>query len=220
VGRSGKAAIERQVFINCPFDADYWPLMQAMVFAISACGLIPRCATEADDAGEERLDKILRIIGGCRFSVHDLSRKGPDPNHGLSRFNMPFELGLCLGARRFGRHKMTLLVMEAAPFDYRRFLSDMAGRDIKHHDNDPAKIIGLIRTWLSAQALQRILPGATALQRLYNAFIAELPLLLDKAQLMESEITFVDWPHLIEEWFAGLPTRNQNARPSPSARSS
>ena len=176
--------------------------MQAMVFAVLACGLIPRCATEADDAGEERLEKILRIIGGCRFSIHDLSRKEPDPVHGLSRFNMPFELGLCLGAKRFSRREMTLLVMETAPFDYQKFLSDFAGRDIKHHENKPSRIIAHVRTWLSAQSLKRSLPGGAALQKLYADFHAELPLLLKKAKLQEAEVTFVDWSHLIEEWFA------------------
>jgi hypothetical protein len=176
--------------------------MQATVFAVLACGLLPRCATDRDDAGEERLEKISRMIGGCRFSIHDLSRKGPDPVSGLSRFNMPFELGLCLGARRYGRRSMSLLVMETAPFDYHNFLSDFAGRDIKHHGDDPAKIISHIRTWLNAQSLGRPLPGGTALEKLYTRFRAELPALLKKAQLEDGEVSFVDWAHLVEDWFA------------------
>jgi hypothetical protein len=35
--------VKRQIFINCPFDKDYWPLMQALVFAVHACGFAPRC---------------------------------------------------------------------------------------------------------------------------------------------------------------------------------
>jgi hypothetical protein len=176
--------------------------MQATVFAVLACGFVPRCATEADDAGEERLEKISRIIGSCRFSIHDLSRKGPDLKAGLSRFNMPFELGLCFGAKRFGRRPMSLLVMETAPFDYQKFLSDLAGRDIKHHDDDPARIISHVRTWFNAQSLNRALPGGIALQKLYDTFRKELPFMLEKAQLEEAELTFMDWSHLIEEWFA------------------
>ena len=110
--------------------------MQAIVFAVHACGFTPRCAAEADDAGEERLGKIIRIIGDCRYSIHDLSRKGPDPAHGLSRFNMPLEMGLCLGAKAFGTRRKALLVMETAAFDYQKFVSDIAGRDIKHHGDD------------------------------------------------------------------------------------
>ena len=191
--------------LNCPFDKDYWPLMQATVFAVHACGLDPRCATEADDPGEERLEKISRIIGSCRYSIHDLSRKGPDPVSGLSRFNMPFELGLCLGARRYGHRPKSLLVMETAPFDYHAFLSDFAGRDVKHHGDDPAKVINHVRTWLNAQSLGWALPGGIALQRSYEALHKELPVMLEKAHLDETEITFVDWSHLLEQWFAAPP---------------
>ena len=45
---------DKRVFINCPFDAQYKPLFEAIVFAIHACGLRPRCALEIDDASEVR----------------------------------------------------------------------------------------------------------------------------------------------------------------------
>jgi hypothetical protein len=48
------------------------------------------------------LDKICRIIRECPYSVHDISRTELDAGSGLPRFNMPFELGLVLGAKRFG----------------------------------------------------------------------------------------------------------------------
>jgi len=38
------------VFINCPFDAQYKPLFDGIVFAVLDCGLWPRCALEIDDA--------------------------------------------------------------------------------------------------------------------------------------------------------------------------
>lgn len=34
------------VFINCPFDKDYAPLFDAILFAIYKCGFRPRCAME------------------------------------------------------------------------------------------------------------------------------------------------------------------------------
>ena len=50
------------VFINCPFDAKYKPLFDAMVFAVHDCGFIPRCALEEEDASQVRIDKIYSII--------------------------------------------------------------------------------------------------------------------------------------------------------------
>lgn len=78
------------VFINCPFDPDYKPLFHALVFGIQECGLIPRCALEIEDSSEIRISKISRLIGECRFAVHDLSRVELGAS-GLPR-NMPLEL--------------------------------------------------------------------------------------------------------------------------------
>jgi len=29
------------VFTNCPFDRDYWPLFEALVFCVVDCGFVP-----------------------------------------------------------------------------------------------------------------------------------------------------------------------------------
>ena len=89
---------KRQVFINCPFDAEYLPLFRIIVFVVNACGYHVRCALESQDAGEVRMVKILRLIRECQFGIHDISRTELDPANGLPRFNMPLELGLFLGA--------------------------------------------------------------------------------------------------------------------------
>src|SRR3989442_598150 len=90
------------VFINCPFDEHYRPLRDALIFTIQDCGFIPRCALEVDNSGEVRIDTILRLIRESKYGIHDISRIEIDRINGLPRFNMPFELGLFLGARKFG----------------------------------------------------------------------------------------------------------------------
>jgi len=37
--RGAGAEYQRNVFVNCPFDADYQPLFQAIVFTVEDCGL-------------------------------------------------------------------------------------------------------------------------------------------------------------------------------------
>ncbi len=96
------------VFINCPFSADYAEKFNAITFTVIRSGFTPRCAREADDAGEIRFEKICRIIRDCGQGVHDISRTEPDPHSGLPRFNMPLELGLFLGARKFGNYGATV----------------------------------------------------------------------------------------------------------------
>jgi hypothetical protein len=83
------AAFGRNVFINCPFDEPYAPLFNATVFAVHDVGFRPRCALEASNAGQFRLNKILEIIADCKYSIHDLSRTELDSDSGLPRFNMP-----------------------------------------------------------------------------------------------------------------------------------
>lgn len=90
------------VFINCPFDDTYAPTFHALVFAIYACGFRARSARELDDCGQTRIDKIEAIIEESQYGIHDLSRTEPDPENHLPRFNVPLELGLFLGARRYG----------------------------------------------------------------------------------------------------------------------
>ena len=49
---------QRSVFINCPFDDDYAPILRAIIFAVVDCGFAPRCALEALDASQIRIQKI------------------------------------------------------------------------------------------------------------------------------------------------------------------
>jgi hypothetical protein len=55
------AGYNLNVFVNCPFDDSYLPLMEALIFAIHDCGFIARSALEAEDSSEVRIDKIARI---------------------------------------------------------------------------------------------------------------------------------------------------------------
>ena len=158
----------QSVFINCPFDEDYKPLFQAAAFTVTRCGYIVRCATEKDTSGEPRLQRILGMIQECRFGIHDLSRI-----HGYPRYNMPFELGLFVGAKRYGRgaqDQKDYLVFERDPNTYDRFISDFSGHDAKFHENRPRLISKEIRDWLSSITRKRTVPGIEGLWAHYAEF--------------------------------------------------
>jgi hypothetical protein len=204
---SGRAAAgyATNVFINCPFDADYESLFHAIVFAVIHCGYTVRCALEAEDTGATRIDRLYRLIEECRFGIHDLSRIERDVVNNLPRFNMPFELGLFLGARRYGLRSQRdkhCLVLEAERYRYQKYLSDIAGQDIRSHDNDPARAVGAVRDWLasSRQRSARPLPGATAIMRHYSEFEANLPAMLRAADLERGELGFFDRANLMAQF--------------------
>jgi hypothetical protein len=67
---------DRNVFINCPFDLEYAPIFEAIVFAVHDAGFRPKCARERLDSGEIRLQKIVELIRASRYSIHDLSHFG------------------------------------------------------------------------------------------------------------------------------------------------
>jgi len=185
------------VFINCRFHA--------IVFAVIHCGYTVQCALEAEDTGATRIDRIYRLIEECRFGIHDISRIERDAVNNLPRFNMPFELGLFLGARRYGsrlQRDKHCLVLEAERYRYQKYLSDIAGQDIRSHDNDPTKAVGAVRDWLasSRRGPARPLPGARAIMHSYDQFEANLPAMLRSADLEQAELGFFDRANLMAQF--------------------
>jgi len=141
---------ERNVFINCPFDDAYVPLLRPLLFTILDLGFTPRIASERSDSSENRLDKIVALIRASRNSIHDISRLTASTVGEFARFNLPFELGVEHGAQRFGGTRFRakrVLILDAAPYDHRGALSDLSGVDIKHHGASPARLVRVVREW-------------------------------------------------------------------------
>ena len=191
------------VFINCPFDDDYRDLQNAMVFAIYDCGFIPRCALEENDAGDVRFDKIRRLIEISRYGIHDISRTELDHANALPRFNMPFELGLFLGARRYGdenQKKKNLLILDRETYRYQKFLSDIAGQDIRSHEGHPSALITHVRNWLSSASKRTTIPGGKKINARYTLFANDLPGMCRQSKISPDEITYNDYGGFVSEW--------------------
>jgi hypothetical protein len=196
---------DKSVFINCPFDRAYKPLFEAMVFAVFDCGFRPRCALEADDAGQVRMEKIFDLIAECRLGINDLSRADLDSTTNLPRFNMPLELGIFLGARRYGQgrqNRKRCLILDRERYRYRSFISDIAGQDIQEHRDSPGEAIRVIRNWLRHQSPNSEIPGGRIIGERYQAFRADLPDLCQKAKLDQDELIWVDYISLISVWLS------------------
>ena len=65
---------DRNVFINCPLDEEYFSLLRPLLFTIIYLGYNPRIALERSDSGEIRINKICELIQASQYSIHDLSR--------------------------------------------------------------------------------------------------------------------------------------------------
>lgn len=165
------------VFINCPLDKEYFPLLKTLIFTVYRLGFNPKLSSERSDSGEIRLNKIKNLIKSSKYSIHDLSRIKIDREGDYSRMNMPFEIGLDLGCRDFDGNKKyrakRTLILESERYSSKIGLSDLAGVDPKCHNSDPYELVYEVRTWFSEQGHPE-LPSASSVWDDYNMFQSDL----------------------------------------------
>ena len=69
-----EGGFESSAFVNCPFDEDYEPILQAVLFCLVRFGLTPRIAKERSNAGEGRVERILELVASSKYSIHEVRR--------------------------------------------------------------------------------------------------------------------------------------------------
>jgi hypothetical protein len=180
----------RNVFINCPFDAGYRPCFEALLFTVMASGYKARCALEDADGANIRFDKLRKLIRESRRSIHDLSRIELGQN-ALPRFNMPFELGLAMGAKYFGGSQMrenSALIMVRKDYVLNAYLSDLGGNDPVAHNDDPHEVIRAVTRYLHATPEGKILRGAQRTIARFERFRETLPAMAGELERADSEV--------------------------------
>lgn len=195
-----RAEFEKNVFVNCPFDEDYEPILQAILFCITWFGLKPRLATERNDAGEARLAKINSLIKNSKYSIHDLSRCQASKAGEFYRMNMPFELGLDFGCKVFSRGKLnskTILVLEEKTHNYDIALSDLSGSDIESHNGKYDVAIRKVRNWLVGQDFKPRV-GAAKIISDYEDFLEWYYEEQEKLGFNEDDILDYSTPELLD----------------------
>ena len=177
-------------------------MFRALIFCIHTCGFAPRSALELDDSGQSRMEKLFGMIGQCRYGIHDLSRTELGAKSRLPRFNMPLELGIFLGAQRYGGkdHKQKRsLILDIDRRRYVKFISDLAGMDIHGHRRNPERALRETRDWL-ANVSRRRLPSSAICLRLYRRFLRALPAICEELQFKPDSIPYVDFEHIVVNW--------------------
>jgi hypothetical protein len=163
----------KNVFVNCPFDYDYFLLLRPLLFTVIDLGFVPKIALESPDSGRSRIDRIIALVQQSKFAIHDLSRLQASKEGELFRLNMPFELGIDIGCRLFKKGQWAgkrCLILEAEKYRYQAAISDLSNSDIETHENKPDLISAKVRNWLSSQAQQRSVGPAKVWLR-YNQFM-------------------------------------------------
>lgn len=204
-------AFTKNVFINCPFDNQYFPVLRAVLFTIVYLDYKPKIS-ETSDSGKVRIQSIKKLIEESKYSIHDISRVELNSS-GLPRFNMPLECGIDFGAQEFGSaplNEKVFLILESVPFRYQKFMSDIAGNDIQYHKNETELVIKRVRDFLNGHIKNRLPFPA----HIYAAFVE---FLLDyktttapKNKFNPDDINAIPFSDLIElmnEWLIGWRAR-------------
>lgn len=183
------------IFINCPFDKEYAPIMDAIIFTIIDCGFIPMTAKDLTANGHERLKNIFTLINDSKYLINDISRIELDQTTNFPRFNMPIELGICIGAREYGNkcHKeKKILLLENKQYESKKYASDLSGIDCKNHNNQYKKAIHCVRNWLNAFINDKTVPGGHYIEKKYENYLSKLPSIASKLQLRVSDLEHKD----------------------------
>ncbi len=173
-------------------------------------GFRSRCALEASNAGNVRINKIQNIIAECKYSIHDLSRTQLDKTHRLPRFNMPFELGMDLGCKRFGKaheQEKVVLVMDIESFRYQKFISDISGQDVYAHGGTQIGIVSEVREWLRPELdpTRAIIPSGAEILTRFRQFKRVLPSICQRLHWDPIRLSFVDYAFAVASWISANP---------------
>lgn len=166
------------VFLNVPYDGSFGPQFLAYICGICSFGLVPRVTLEIQ-GGTRRLDRIVELIGSCRYSIHDLSWVVLDPTPPPTpRFNMPFELGLCVLHSMLNEDRHTWFLFESTPWRIQKSLSDLNGTDPYIHGDSPD---GIFRELAKAFVRTGRQPSVAQMRGIYDTLSATLPRILTDA---------------------------------------
>ena len=212
-------AFNKNVFINCPFDEDYLPLLRPLLFTVIFLGFKPRISLENLDSGSPRIQKITRLIASSKYGIHDLSRLRASRAGEYYRLNMPFELGVDVGCRLFGtplQKTKQCLVLEKERYRYQAAISDLSNSDIATHEGAPEIILTQVRNWLDTQAKLRA-PGPAMVWVAFLDFMADNLRDLKQRGFSDRDIENLPISELmscIERWVAlNAPRAAANRRP-------
>jgi hypothetical protein len=116
---------------------------------------------------------------------------------------MPLELGIFLGAKRFGGEDQKAkhgLIFDIDKYRFQKFISDLAGVDIHDHGGEPRKVVVKTRNWLANVSKRKTIPSQKDLLTSYDKFSKSLPKIAKVAGFEVDELAFADFERLLVSW--------------------
>ena len=192
------------IFINCPFDNGYLPLLRALLFVARFYGLEIKIASSELDSKSNRLARIIALMKESKYSVHDLSKMRSVQEGEYYRMNMPFELGLDYG---IGGDEKVFLIFENEPYKLKIALSDINGWDVRPHLDKPETLVMEFRRWI---VVNRDLPptlksfSSSDIWYKYNDFYGSFSDYMTIHHLKDEEISIPEYLDFIDKYLMDI----------------
>jgi hypothetical protein len=195
-------SFEKNIFINCPFDYDYAPILKSLIFISIYFQFEPQISKTVSSS-HLRINEIMKLIQTSKYSIHDISRCEPLKTGELPRFNMPYEMGLDIGCSIYGtklERTKQCLILERIKNRYDIVISDISGQDIMEHNNKPKKAIKNVMEWFaSCGAVDiNIIPGLSNVWAKYLECTAKIEITLINGGFTKGEIKNLSIPFYIK----------------------
>jgi hypothetical protein len=122
---------------------------------------------------------------------------------------MPLELGLFIGAQEYGdaaQQDKRSLVLDAEPYRYQAFCSDIAGQDIRAHGNEHRKGSPRFGGYSPPRwAARRVSLERPRSSRASTSSGRELPSVCRALHVKVKELQFAETRSFVEEWITRHP---------------
>jgi hypothetical protein len=119
---------------------------------------------------------------------------------------MPLELGLFMGAKAFGaapQKRKAAMILDTEQYRFQRFISDIAGQDIRSHHGEPENVIRHVRGFLLSQSPRStFLAGPDKVIGRFRQFRSEMPASLAALHIDSSDFGFQDLIRLVAGYVA------------------
>lgn len=150
-------------------------------------------------------------MSNSKYSIHDISRVELNIND-LPRFNMPLECGVDFGIKEAGGKKLKqkcFLILERDKYRYQQFISDIAGNDIRAHNNKAEDVVKPIRDWLQVNT-KTSMDYPSEIWNVYNEYLKDLTEIALGNNLNPHSISSMTFSELIagmQTWINGWQER-------------
>ncbi len=142
----------------------------------------------------------MKIIEDCKYAIHDISRTDLDAKNKLPRFNMPLELGIFIGCKKYLDADKSYIIFDKTEYRYQKFISDIAGQDIRAHQNKPSIAVNKTRDYLRNVSRRTTIPSGNAIYTRFKKFNRNLPAICKQLNWDDKNLNFMDYYYCIKAW--------------------